>query len=884
MLGIRSKTIIAIVGVILTISTSYFFFFVNQHDYSKDLVIQGKKELVTTLVASVTRELNDKYSSRIKSFALHHGPIIQHFAARDREELYEATLPVYKILQGENQYFDHINFILPDDSVFLRMQEPEKYGDFEQFSCSVYTDSSSGSEDGTSGFVYGSCGLLYRVIQPLFFQDQFIGNVLFGINMGSFVEDIRHNLKMHTALALRKDLVDEQERNYHGGIVSGNYVIQTFNDSFFKENAARIDLSNQEQKVLYDGVDYLVFSSYFIKDKDGQEIGQIVQCIDLSMIGALYRDDIVRLIIITVCVLVFASFILYLVFSKLLGELVGLNRKLQEKNEELMSIGHQLEAQVLKRTAELGAANTQLIKEIEERQETNLSLVRSIEEWQSTFDAIADPVTILDTDLEVVIANKAAKEMLSKDDREIVGRTCYELFAGNSLPCETCPAKEVFASGVSREYEVEHEYLGMNMIVSCVPIFDGDVVSGYIHTAKDITEEKVLKKQLSQAQKMEAIATLAGGIAHDFNNILGAILGNADLLLYRLASPVAGSTRKIPELSLEDVATHIEAIKKAGNRAKELVSQILAFSRQSKTQRQNVLITPVIKEGIKLLRSSLAANIEIISSVEPEPYHIHADLSQIHQVFMNFCTNAAQAMAEKGGVLDISLQNFTADASTRKKYSDVNPGKYLALSVKDTGHGMSPEIMERIFDPFFTTRDVGEGTGMGLSVIHGIITSHDGILDVKSTVDVGSEFTVFFPSVDDAQEIADDPVLGVPRGREKILFVDDEFDIVKMSSSMLHYLGYTVESATSGEKALEMLNGAASDVDLVICDYSMPGMSGTDLATEVVKLRQDLPFILCSGFSESVVLDESAKKVVRKFMSKPLDMKKLAVAIREVLA
>ncbi len=418
--------------------------------------------------------------------------------------------------------------------------------------------------------------------------------------------------------------------------------------------------------------------------------------------------------------------------------------------------------------------------------------------------------------------------------------------------------------------------------MSCSPIYDGDEVSGYVHTAKDITEEKILKRQLSQAQKMEAIATLAGGIAHDFNNILGAILGNADLLLYRLATPPAGHEEiKMP--SPGDISSHLEAIKKAGNRAKELVSQILAFSRQSKTQRQNVLITPVVKEGVKLLRSSLAANIEITSTVDQNVCHINADLSQVHQVLMNLCTNAAQAMAEKGGVLDVSLGNLEITAASRLRYPDVPSGTYLALAVKDTGHGIPPEIMERIFDPFFTTRDVGEGTGMGLSVIHGIITAHRGYLDVRSRVDAGSEFTVFFPCVHSGMELDEDPVLGVPRGKEKILFVDDEFEIVKMSATMLQYLGYTVVSATSGDQALEMLRGNEADAELVICDYSMPGMSGTELAAEIIQVRKDIPVILCSGFSESVVLDDKAKKVIRKFMSKPLDMKKLAIAIREVL-
>ncbi|HER62801.1 MAG TPA: PAS domain-containing protein, partial [Desulfobacteraceae bacterium] len=721
MLGIRSKTIIAIVAVILTISSSYFFFFIKQRDQSQQLVIQCKKELVSELIASMTRELNDQYSSRIRSFAMRYENIMQHFAAGEREPLYEAVLPVYKILQAENEHFDHINFILPDNTVFLRMNEPERFGDEEQFFCTVHSDISPIPEQGISGFVYGSCGLLYRVVQPLYHQGEFIGNVLFGIRMDSFVGDIRDKLEMHTALALRKDMVDGSHLDQHS-VVSGEYVIRYFDDPFFEEKAGSVDLAEPEQRFLHDGAVHFVFPSYRIRDRGGKEIGWILQGIDLTTIVDSYREDITRLSLITVSVLVMASLILYLAFSKLLGEFVGLNRKLELKNQELVEAGQKLEEQVLKRTAELGEANAQLIKEIEERQEANLSLVRSIEEWQSTFDAIADPVTILDTDLEVVIANKAAHDMLSRDDREIVGRTCYELFAGYSEPCESCPAKDVFARGVKNEYEVEHEYLGKSLLVSCSPIHDRGELTGYIYTAKDITQEKILKKQLSQAQKMEAIATLAGGIAHDFNNILGAILGNADLLLYRLSSPVAAEGQKVPDLTPEDIANHIEAIKKAGNRAKELVSQILAFSRQSKTRRQNVLVTPVIKEGIKLLRSSLAANIEIISSVEPEPCHINADLSQIHQVFMNLCTNASQAMGDKGGVLEITLQNFKADSSTRKKYPDLGPGKYLALTVKDTGHGMPPEIMERIFEPFFTTRDVGEGTGMGLSVIHGIIT------------------------------------------------------------------------------------------------------------------------------------------------------------------
>ncbi|MCF6239516.1 MAG: ATP-binding protein, partial [Candidatus Marinimicrobia bacterium] len=567
---------------------------------------------------------------------------------------------------------------------------------------------------------------------------------------------------------------------------------------------------------------------------------------DLADILGLHRNDLIVLVFITLMVLILTTLILYRAFSKLYGKMVVLNRELNQKNEELQKAARRLEDDVATRTAELAEANTLLHGEIEQRHEAYQSLARSLEEWQNTFDAIADPVTILDKDLKITSANRAAQKLLSLGgDNEIIGRTCYELFAGATSRCSSCPAEDVFTKGIQQDYEIEHEYLGKHLMASCAPIFVGGTIIGYVHTAKDVTREKTLKKQLAQAQKMEAIATLAGGIAHDFNNILGAILGNADLMLFRLSGNKSTGKQSKPELNLEDVEDHVQAIKKAGYRAKELVSQILAFSRQGKTQRQNAVITPVIKEAVKLLRSSLPANIDIAVDLAPDLCHIFADLTQIHQVFMNLCTNAAQAMDEKGGTLTLSVKVIKAGPDECRKYKDLKPGRYIALAVEDTGHGMTPGIMERMFDPFFTTRDVGEGTGMGLAVIHGIITFHDGILDVKSTVDKGSVFTALFPCVNVNDSGGEDVILGIPRGNEKLLFVDDEEDIVRMTSRMLEYLGYTVYSAQSADEALTMLKSDTFEVDLVITDYSMPGISGIDLAEEISMIQPGLPVMLC---------------------------------------
>lgn len=884
MLHIRSKTIIAILLVFLTVSLLFFSLFIKQREETRQLIINSKKETVSSLVTTLAAQTDKLYSARILSMCQLRKGLTQAFAEQDRERLHELALPVYTVLQVENSHFAHINFILPDNKVFLSIREPEPVGsEVSGDLCQVGTGDEQQAEGSRSGFTYGRCGLLYRIIQPIHVQDRFVGYIDFGILIGAFIEDITRTLGMHTALALRANVVDRTPNGTEKGIRTGEYYIYPYDDSFFTEKGTKIDFSGKELEFRHqDGV-HMIFPSFPIKDGDGKEIGSILQAVEITSIVTTSRRDIIRLVVITVTVLLAAALILYLAFSTLYRQLIGLNETLNQKNEELSRAGHQLEEQVAARTAELAAANEKLVSEIELRREANLSLTRSIEEWQSTFDAISDPVTILDKNLEVVIANKAAQALLKQGEQEIVGRSCHELFAGSPTRCPTCPANEVFTKGVKQMYEVEHQYLGKTLMVSCSAIRDGKEIMGYVHTTKDITQEKALKKQLAQAQKMEAIATLAGGIAHDFNNILGAILGNADLLLFRLtAKPVDGATRR-PELTHEDIEAHIQAIKKAGNRAKDLVGQILAFSRQGKTQRQNAVIIPVIKEAIKLLRSSLPANIEIKTDLAPDGCHIYCDLSQIHQVFMNLCTNAAQAMAEKGGILTVTLKNLEAGVEERRRYPDLKAGHYVMLGVEDTGHGMTPEVLERIFDPFFTTRDVGVGTGMGLAVIHGIISAHDGILDVKSQVGEGSTFTVFFPCVNVGGEAAHDIILGMPRGSEKILFVDDEEDIVRMSSRMLEYLGYTVYPATSGDQALTLLNREDFAVDLLITDYSMPGISGVQLAKEVGRLRPFLPVMLCSGFSESVVIEEGAKKVVRTFMSKPLDMKKLAVAIREIL-
>ncbi len=396
---------------------------------------------------------------------------------------------------------------------------------------------------------------------------------------------------------------------------------------------------------------------------------------------------------------------------------------------------------------------------------------------------------------------------------------------------------------------------------------------------RDITEQKraerekaVLQEQLQQAQKMEAIGTLAGGIAHDFNNILAAILGYAEL---------AGLD--IPEVS--KARYNLQQSIKSAHRAKDLVNQILAFSRQGMQERKPMDIKPIVKEALKFLRASLPTTIEIRQEIEEDPGTIEADPTQVYQVLMNLCTNAAHAMSDHGGVLEVLLNKVDLDGGISSPSMGLEPGPFLRLRVSDTGHGIPPEILPRIFDPYFTTKEVGKGTGLGLAVVNGIVKSYGGGIAVSSEVGKGSTFDIYFPRVESPISVlGSGKVEPLPLGgHERALFVDDEAAIVEIGKSHLEYLGYEVVARTSSVEALEVFKESPERFDLVITDMTMPNMTGDKLAQEILEIRPGIPIILCTGFSESISEEKAKSLGIREFVMKPLVMKDLAQAVRRAL-
>jgi CheY-like chemotaxis protein len=369
---------------------------------------------------------------------------------------------------------------------------------------------------------------------------------------------------------------------------------------------------------------------------------------------------------------------------------------------------------------------------------------------------------------------------------------------------------------------------------------------------------------------MEAIGTLAGGIAHDFNNILTPIIVQSELAQLTIAKDHPAQS------SLEEVL-------KAGHRARDLVRQILAFSRRSEQQRMPIDMVPIVKEGIKLLRSSIPKTIAFQQNIKADSATIEGDPTQIHQILMNLCANAAHAMRESGGVLNISLENVDIDHEAGTEHMDLGAGPYVRLAVSDTGQGMDRFTLSRAFDPFFTTKGRSEGTGMGLAVVHGIVKSYGGTIRTESVIGRGTTFEIFLPRTEKKTLREAEKPSGLPVGTERILLVDDEKSMVDAVRMMLDRLGYKVVASTSSIEALGAFRVDPQRFDLVITDMTMPNMTGRELANEIMTIRADIPIVLCTGFSEQIDEDTARAMGIREFVMKPIVMKEMAETIRRVL-
>jgi PAS domain S-box-containing protein len=508
-------------------------------------------------------------------------------------------------------------------------------------------------------------------------------------------------------------------------------------------------------------------------------------------------------------------------------------------------------------------------RDISERKRAEAALVDSEARLRAIIDSAPDAIFIRDRENRYLLVNKAFPRLFGLPADNIIGQTFDSLFDDSSLARVREESEGVLAGGIV-EVEVERVVKGglriFNMIKAPLRNHLGEII-GICGIGRDITDRRNLETQLSQAQKMEAIGTLAGGIAHDFNNILMAMIGYTELA-------------KGEELS-EIRDDCLDQVLKASERAKSLVNQILTFSRMREVEKKPVQIDPIIKEGLKLLRASIPSTIEIRSEIDSSPFIVTADPTQIHQILMNLCTNATHAMREKGGVLKVGLSHERIDRGRSFSAHRLEPGSYAKLTVADTGHGIDPAIMDRIFEPFFTTKAHGEGTGLGMSVIYGIIKSCGGAIDVVSEPGQGTMISVYLPLVEPMKTKESENIAEPLGGNERILFVDDEAALVDLGERLLRSLGYRVTARTSSIEALELFRARHMDFDLVFTDMTMPNLTGAELAKKMLAIRPDIPIILCTGYSE-IMTEENAKDLgIRGYVMKPLSRKDIGKSLRD---
>jgi PAS domain S-box-containing protein len=518
-----------------------------------------------------------------------------------------------------------------------------------------------------------------------------------------------------------------------------------------------------------------------------------------------------------------------------------------------------------------------------EQQMARSELLKSEERFRSLYDEAPICYREIDQESRIVNINRTGLEMLGYDRDEMIGQPVWKFVKDENareqvlarLAGTLPPAKNTVRIFIRKDGAL------IPVLIEDRLVFDeGGRIRGMRSTMQDISplrkaqdENARLEAQLRQAQKMEAIGTLAGGIAHDFNNILAAIIGYTEMAL--LAKSPDGP----------DLKECLEQVIKAGYRATDLVKQILAFSRKSDREKRGLKITPILKEALKLLKASLPATIAIRQEISTKAGMVFGNAVEIHQVIVNLCTNAAHAMGEKGGMLRVRLADETLSSDDISNHPGLKPGPYLRFSVTDTGCGIAPEIIDQIFEPYFTTKEPGEGTGMGLAVVHGIVKSHEGEIQVESRPGEGAAFHILLPSYEGtAQEKEGPPRADLEaRGDERILLVDDEDALVQVGKELLEHLGYRVTVETRYQEAIDIFRSRPGEFDLVITDQTMPGITGGELAKKLMEIRPDIPIILVSGFSPMMSQEKARALGIREFLMKPLKMGGLAAAIRRVL-
>ncbi len=871
MKGIRWKVITAIMVVIVAVC----FIFISQliHYAKVNLTekIVAKEENGRLLTQTILAQIGKQYQARIEGFVNYKAAktrenYIKAFAHRDREELLRLTEPFLHILKKENPYFYSLAWILPDNQVFLRVHKPKMFGDdvssFRPDIVAVNRDYKQ-----VSGFDVGPDGMQFRVVHPVYYDDQYLGVVQFGIKASLLLDTLQQQLNVPAALAVRTEECKKEKFSPMPKLPCGNYTIRAKDISLFKNVRECPDFNKNRQRVAVNEKQYVVLNTLALNNFQNLSLGNVIIAMDIS------RDlaEKHKLILFTVSLSVVISLVSFLILYSRIGILL---KKIVSLNESLNQSNKRLEDRVRERTQSLE-------QEVKEHIETEEKLRNSKQRYKTLFENAGDAIGIHDLEGNFLAVNKVLCDRLEYSHEEIMNKHLQDLDSPKYAKLAPYRMQYLLKKG-QVQFETEHiRRDGENVpteIQANLVEYDGK--PAIISVARDISdrkrgeaEKKFLEAKLRRLKKMKAIGLMAGGVAHDLNNILSGIISYPELLLMQL-----------PEKS--ELRESVVAIQQSGLRAAAVVDDLLTVARgvasTKKIANLNTLIIEYLNSPEYRKLSEVHPYITCNKELAPDLLNISCSPVHITKCLMNLVTNAVEAIDREGHIIIATRNQYIDKPVSSKEFMD--KGEYVVLRIADTGSGISKQDLEHIFEPFYSKKVMGRsGTGLGLAVVWNTMQDHNGTITVNSD-DSGTTFELYFSATRDnvlGQE-KNIQIDGLRGNGEQVLIIDDELQQQDIAKKILKSLGYTVFSVSSGEKAVQFLH--KKSVDLLIIDMIMdPGINGMQTFKQIIATHPGQKAIIVSGFSKSKDVQETLQLGAGFFIKKPYSLEQLGQAVQKEL-
>ena len=867
MKGIRWKIIVAIMVIIAGVCTIFTNRLIHYSQTKLEEKITAKEEASRLLTRAVMEQVSTLNRARINSFVQHKASLtkesyINAFARQDRQHLLELTLPFFQLLERENPYFASLAWILPNNRIFLRLQDPGFYND----DVSGYRPDIvhvNQEHEQVSGFDVGPYGMQYRTVQPIWYNGTYIGAVQFGIKASQLFDTLQKHLNIPAGLAVLSEEYKSEQFSPLPKIVCGKYTVQARDISLFKQAEKQLDFAKDRQIITVNNKQYVLLTAMMLKNYAQEPVGKIVIALNISDELAAKRELFFSAVFLSLGICLVSFLILYYSIGILLRKIVSLNDSLRQSNKTL-------EERVAQRTQSLQET-------IAEHIATEQELRNSNQRYQTVFNNSGDAIAIIDLEGNFITVNNELCQRLGYSYDEIMKMQPSDVIHRNE-------AKQIpdFIEHIVEHGSIIVESEHLPRTGDPIPtefqasLIEFDCKPALISVARDIRERKkrqaekdLLEIQLRRSKKMKAIGLMAGGVAHDLNNILAGIISYPELLLMQLP----------PESNLRD---SLLAIKQSGEQAAAVVADLLTVARGVASSREatslNTLITAYLRapEFKKLLE--LYPGFRCEPNLAPDLLNVSCSSIHLSKCFMNLVTNAAEAINGTGQVTITTGNEYVDKPDADRDF--LKRGEYVFVKVHDTGSGISVQDQEHIFEPFYSKKVMGRsGTGLGLAVVWNTVRDHDGSITVDSG-DNGTTFTLYFPATREAIPLRqEDTKIADLHGKgEKILIIDDEPRQQDIGTKILTELGYTVFSVSSGKQALEFLRETA--VDLLLLDMIMePGINGLETYRRILALHPGQRAVIASGFSKSRDVEETLRLGAGIFIKKPYTLQQLGKAV-----